>query len=472
VCAGARNAPLVVPLLKLDSQDGIKIWHHFDERAASFFALGLAKRRLEPVCVVTTSGTAVAELLPAAIESYYSGVPLILLTADRPDRFRGSGAPQAIEQVGIFSGYAARNFNEWNHESPLHLNVSFEEPLFDEGRDDCPQSSAKNSAKASAHLASADGLRGRLGTTVPTQSLDENAVILVGELLENEREPVANFLRSSSLPVWCEAISGLREISGANHIRGGDAALAEMEIGNVLRIGGVPSLRFWRDLETLEAIQVTSTSRTGFPGLARTEGVTNQQSKFDEHTLLDREKRSSEREQAVPQPLPPLLAHARCYVLNSEELAVRELSERIPSEALIFLGNSLPIREWNAVATTEIAHPNVFANRGANGIDGEISTFLGLAQDFSGNECWGIFGDLTTLYDMNAPWIYDQLDAEKRIRIVVINNGGGKIFSKLPGLKDLPDDEKKVTENWHGFDFKKWAELWPRVEVEVIDVRD
>jgi len=461
VCAGARNAPLVVPLLKLDGQDGIKIWHHFDERTASFFALGLAKRRLKPVCVVTTSGTAVAELLPATIEAFYSGIPLILLTADRPDRFRGSGAPQAIEQVGIFSGYAARNFNEWNHESPLHLNVSFEEPLFDEGRDDCPQSSAKNSAKASAHLASADELRGRLGTIVPTQSLDENTVVLVGELLENEREPVADFLRSSGLPVWCEAISGLREISGANHVRGSDAALAEMEIGNVFRIGGVPSLRFWRDLETLEAIQVASISRTGFSGLARTEGVTNQQGTFDEHALLDREGVSNQQGTFDEHTL-----------LDREELAVRELSERIPSEALIFLGNSLPIRQWNAVATTEIAHPNVFANRGANGIDGEISTFLGLAQDFSGDECWGIFGDLTTLYDMNAPWICDQLDAGKRIRIVVINNGGGKIFSKLPGLEDLPDDEKKVTENWHGFDFEKWAELWPGVTVEVIDVRN
>ena len=102
ICAGARNAPLVMSLLATCQEKGLKVYHHFDERPAAFFAMGLAKRSGHPVAVLTTSGTAVAELLPATIEAYYSGIPLILVTADRPSSVRGSGAPQAIEQPGIF----------------------------------------------------------------------------------------------------------------------------------------------------------------------------------------------------------------------------------------------------------------------------------------------------------------------------------------------------------------------------------
>ncbi|MEO0414767.1 MAG: thiamine pyrophosphate-binding protein, partial [Verrucomicrobiota bacterium] len=135
VCAGARNVPLIVDL---EAREGLNLWHHFDERAAAFFALGLTKKNLRPVAVVTTSGTAVAEMLPAVVEAFYSGLPLICVTADRPRRFRGTGAPQSIEQVGIFSTYAqCGDFEKvaelpemlnWNQASPLHLNLCFEEP--------------------------------------------------------------------------------------------------------------------------------------------------------------------------------------------------------------------------------------------------------------------------------------------------------------------------------------------------------
>jgi 2-succinyl-5-enolpyruvyl-6-hydroxy-3-cyclohexene-1-carboxylate synthase len=126
VCGGSRNAPLVVALA-----DSATI-SFFDERSAAFFALGRIKRDGKPVAVVTTSGTAVAELLPATVESYYAGAPLVLITADRPARFRGSGAPQAVEQVGIFGPYAATSIEQWDRGRPLHLNVEFDEPLIDE----------------------------------------------------------------------------------------------------------------------------------------------------------------------------------------------------------------------------------------------------------------------------------------------------------------------------------------------------
>ena len=103
-----------------------------NQSSAAFFALGRAKLTARPAAVVTTSGTAAAELLPAAVEAHYSGVPLILITADRPARYRGTGAPQAIEQQTIFGVYASREPDRWTRVGPLHINIEFDEPLIDE----------------------------------------------------------------------------------------------------------------------------------------------------------------------------------------------------------------------------------------------------------------------------------------------------------------------------------------------------
>jgi 2-succinyl-5-enolpyruvyl-6-hydroxy-3-cyclohexene-1-carboxylate synthase len=116
-------------LLALLGESDRRLFSFFDERSAAFFAIGRSKLHGAPVAVVTTSGTAVAELLPATIEAYYSGIPLILITADRPARFRGTGAPQSIEQVGIFGPYASTSLETWSRNAPLHLNVEFDEPL-------------------------------------------------------------------------------------------------------------------------------------------------------------------------------------------------------------------------------------------------------------------------------------------------------------------------------------------------------
>ena len=129
-CAGSRNSPLLAVLGS--PGDDVRVFSFVDERSAAFFALGRTKTHGNPAAVVTTSGTAVAELLPAVIEAHYSALPLVLITADRPARYRGSGAPQAIEQVGIFGSYAATSLDGWNRARPLHLNIEFDEPLIDE----------------------------------------------------------------------------------------------------------------------------------------------------------------------------------------------------------------------------------------------------------------------------------------------------------------------------------------------------
>src|SRR5712692_6212023 len=126
VCGGSRNAPLIAVL------GDMRVFSFVDERSAAFFALGRAKLTGRPAAVITTSGTAAAELLPAAVEAHYSGTPLILITADRPARYRGTGAPQAIEQESIFGAYATHDARAWRGDGPLHLNVEFGEPLIDE----------------------------------------------------------------------------------------------------------------------------------------------------------------------------------------------------------------------------------------------------------------------------------------------------------------------------------------------------
>jgi 2-succinyl-5-enolpyruvyl-6-hydroxy-3-cyclohexene-1-carboxylate synthase len=141
---------------------------------------------------------------------------------------------------------------------------------------------------------------------------------------------------------------------------------------------------------------------------------------------------------------------------GAEPSLVRAISQC--ASGTVFLGNSLPIREWDAFATRDAggAARLVFASRGANGIDGQLSTAFGAASALTTGagtprECWAVVGDLTALYDLAAPWVLPQLDVE-RLRIVVINNGGGRIFDRISGDATL--------RNAHSHDFRAWAEMW------------
>ena len=489
VCAGARNVPLVASLLERCQDLNLRVWHHFDERAAAFFALGLGKGTGEPVAVLTTSGTAVAELLPAAIEAYYSGIPLVWVTADRPVDFRGSGSPQAIEQAGIFGPYAMAldveavegltSLRDWTRDAPLHLNVCFDEPRADdrnaswepepsvaeranvptERPDDAHPGSVAASATADAFIVAPVAERANVPTGRPDDahpgsvaasatafcSDREGLLVLLGELPSSWRPSVESFLVSLGAPVWAEATSGLRESPAlAGLLRYGEPALPQ----KILRIGGVPSLRLWRDLETNPGIPALSICRRPFSGLARASQLEVTRA-FPALTLPTQEGQFPESSLCN--------GGALARFPRSEPALVHDLSRGIPPHALVYLGNSLPIREWNRFATIDPPHPHAHASRGANGIDGQVATFLGLSN--GAEESWGLFGDLTALYDLNAPALLPQLAPGKR-RIVVINNGGGRIFSRLPSMAGMAHGEKQVTENRHRIGFEAWASMW------------
>jgi 2-succinyl-5-enolpyruvyl-6-hydroxy-3-cyclohexene-1-carboxylate synthase len=450
VCAGSRNSPL---LAVLGVSTGVRLYPFVDERSAAFFALGRAKLTGRPAVVVTTSGTAVAELLPAAIEAYYSGLPLIFITADRPARFRGTGAPQCIEQPALLGCYAATDAASWNGRMALHLNVEFDEPLIDEpiGAETGVAIDPGNAAPIRPSV-----VEGRVRAANEI-ALPANPLVIVGGLYAGDREQVVDFLLRLGAPVYAEPLSGLRSDERLRDllIISSERMIARASFDGVIRIGNVPTLRFWRDLEeSRRELPVVHFSELPFPGLTRGEvhplealsAIETKPFELDGRFLLkDR-----------------MLAGELVRLLNEEprsELALlRSLSRQLPEDTRLYLGNSLPIREWD-LAAIRGWEPVIEANRGANGIDGQLSTFFGQCDPKATNVA--VVGDLTAIYDLNAPWIVRQLDPDLRFTIVIVNNGGGRIFSRVASLKPLePAVREGLIENVHPLHFKQWASMW------------
>lgn len=425
LCAGSRNHDFV----KLLQSEQFEVFHWFEERSAAFFALGKAKKERRPVAVVTTSGTAAGELMPAIMEAAFSCVPLIAVTADRPRRMRGTGAPQAAIQDNLYGKYTPSwydlegdeeiDLSRWRQVAPLHINVCLEDPI--RGKPPGERRSPRYE---------------EFFTTV------QKPVVIVSEVQSELREAVVEFLLKMNAPTYLEAISGLREDQRLSGIQWRSEEGFLEGCDGVLRIGTVPTAKCWRDLESRPELPVCVISHQPFTGIEGAELVL--------HPIFMVEPGKYEmwkKEERKELELDP----------ESEPGLIHELSKKIPSESFVYLGNSLPIREWNAYATYDIPHPNIGANRGLNGIDGQLSSFFGMLKE--GVENWGIFGDLTTLYDLAAPWILPQI-SHYNVKIVVVNNGGGKIFSNL-----FPDKE---FQNEHQIGFEHFAKMWGIDLVELI----
>ncbi|MBC8127549.1 MAG: hypothetical protein H8M99_10460 [Gloeobacteraceae cyanobacterium ES-bin-144] len=459
VCAGARNAALIEALARAEAAGLIRVWRHFEERSAGFFALGRTMETGSPCAVVTTSGTAAAELLPAVIEAHYQARPLVALTADRPSSYRGSGAPQAIEQRGIYGCYAAQvELSEWDGKAPLHLNVELEE----EFKADVVNFS---DLTASPFVVAKDRLDVAALARWLREDLYQGIVVIIGGLENDEREDVFHFCLDFGAPVVAEATSGLREALQGLAIHDSDRVLKAHPPGKILRLGDVPSGRLWRDLEEMPAVSVWSVCRNGLPGLARESNVMRGALNRVIPALGDVEKADDALDLLVG-------ASARAAMLeellesypDSEPALIRTLSHYACIGGGVFLGNSLPIREWNLFAQWTRPVPGVRANRGANGIDGQISTWLGWSADVS--ETWAVVGDLTALYDLAAPFIFSQINCEGRV-LAVINNSGGRIFDRLPRLQTMSPRAAECMTNPHVTNFSGFAALWSMKHIRV-----
>jgi 2-succinyl-5-enolpyruvyl-6-hydroxy-3-cyclohexene-1-carboxylate synthase len=269
-------------------------------------------------------------------------------------------------------------------------------------------------------------------------------LVIVSGLNEREAAEVLPVLERLRRPLCIEATSRLR---GHEHLvefelQGRDWSIPHLDFDGVIRVGNVPTLRYWRDLETSD-LPVWNFSNIPFSGMPREQVVRRLNElpdmKFEE---WDSEERARDRE----------LGDKRTALFQkfplSEPAWINRLSLQIPSSARVFLGNSLPIREWDFAAHSGAAR-DIFANRGTNGIDGLISTFAGCAREMGPN--WAIIGDLSAMYDLSGPWALRQRPVDE-FNLVIINNAGGQIFHRM--------FRNPMFINKHNVGFSDWAAMW------------
>lgn len=459
VCAGARNALWV----KLVSQDqSLQIWSYPEERAAAFFALGLAKQSELPVVVITTSGTAVAECYPAVIEAHYQQLPLWIVSADRPKSYRGTGAPQAIEQSHLFANYAPCwdwDASQWNDlaqvtpipQGPIQFNICLEDPKALLAR-----VNEFNNPVTKYKLTRLNP-QFRVETT---QSLElvKNPILLLAPLTYHKhRDLVRRWLKQHRIYFYLEGASGLFDSEILNSpCRILDLAQLSSALEghtslnwSLVKVGNTPLVSWWRSVEQLKNLQqiycFNEFEYSGLPSNPIVKKVTLSQLetfKFINQPEFDKYLQQN----LVPSELKP--------VLNLEERLFAKIKQRGKGQRF-FIGNSLPIRHWDRVEPM-IEINDFWAYRGANGIDGQLSGFLGWCSHPSAQSIsHAIVGDLTALYDLQSLWVTKQLQARYAnltIVIWIIQNKGGRIFDAL--LKD------ELYRNSHELEFEYWAKMF------------
>ena len=469
IAPGGRNAPFVEIL----SRCSLPVFYFYDERSMAFFAHGRSRRDKKPVAVITTSGTAACELLPAVVESHYSSSSLVLVTADRPKKYKGTGAPQVIEQEGIFSHYVSLqksldvqnlqnsiSFSDWNIKDSIHINVHFDEPLLEE---QVLENEVSNWIQKnwSVDSSSSQSFEPEISMT-PSEKDDlwmffqssSQPVILVSSIPYEWINFVEKLLLFLNCPVYLEPLSQLRESPKLQHLalKSGDSifqkAFDQKLFDGVIRIGGIPVSRFWRDLNEWN-VPVLSLSLSSLPGLKNRSKALPLLPFLKEEILESLMSKNQISISSSHQEDFLNLDSANIQKPTLEGEWIQWISKTIPESSFVFLGNSLPIAEWNMFAQRGDKNFRYSGNRGANGIDGILSSFIGECRSDVPNYC--ILGDLSALYDFSAPWILKQME-QYLIRIIVINNFGGQIFkSKF---------QNPVFLNSHQLEFSHFARMW------------
>jgi 2-succinyl-5-enolpyruvyl-6-hydroxy-3-cyclohexene-1-carboxylate synthase len=483
VAPGSRSTPLAVALRR---QPAIEVSVVVDERCAGFLALGAAHASGTPVAVLCTSGSAAANLHPAVVEADEAAVPLIVLTADRPPELRGIGAGQTIDQIKLY-GSAARWFCEvGTHEAddeglvhyrsvacrayatargeprpgPVHLNVAWREPLAPvpiegdvtatsplalEGRGDRPLTAVAG-AVASPEPALLDELAERIAAL-------PRGLILAGRQTDPAlAAPVASFARAAGYPILAEPTSQLR--CGA-HDRDLVAwpydALARAAPGRlapelVVRFGDMPtskSLRRWiASLEGLRQIVVDPAAGWNEPS-RRAETIVRADRVAVARGLAERLEPSAgdwiglwaSASQAAAESFASRLAE----IGELTEPGVHHaLASAYADGELVYTASSMPIRDQEAFLPSVATDVRFLCNRGANGIDGLVSSGVGAAIA-SGRPTNVLLGDLALHHDMNG--LVAIREASTPVRVVVLDNGGGGIFDFLPQAEAMAEDE-------------------------------
>jgi 2-succinyl-5-enolpyruvyl-6-hydroxy-3-cyclohexene-1-carboxylate synthase len=481
---GSRNTPILLSLVR---EPRIRCWSHLDERCAGFFALGAAKRSGRPVAVTCTSGTAAANLAPAVTEARHARVPLIVLTADRPPELREVGAGQTIDQLKLY-GDAVKWFFEVGMDTatpdslrwirtlacraywtalhgppgPVHLNFPLREPLVTDGPLPEDDSGRDGDRPYVAFDAPPPG-RPAAGGRHPFGRI----VIVAGA----ERDPIAGrelagFAERAGIPLLADPLSGARR--GAAAIAHYDVLLRDPQFAEahrpelVIRTGDLPTskpLRAW--LAGLDAAQIAvdpdlawhdpnavTGVRVHAPTSALLAGMTAGEVMPAAPDWLASWRAADD---AARDALTRALGDAL-----SEPLVARSLGEWLDARATLYVASSMPIRDVELYLPAREDGPRVLSNRGANGIDGTVSSAFGAAAADEGPVVL-LIGDVALAHDIGG------LLAARRLRlpltIVLLNNDGGGIFHFLPvsGQTDAFEDHVATP---HGLDFAHAAALY------------
>lgn len=477
VCPGSRSTPLA--MLALAHQE-INVHVLVDERSAAFYALGLAKANQKPVLLICTSGTAAANFYPAVVEAHYSRVPLIVLTADRPHELREVGAPQAIDQQFLFGKFVkwftdlalpeesqtmlryvqaaaarASHISMQEPKGPVQVNVPLREPLLPDMTIDPFQREETETKKVlvAGQAFPNDHVMSELASII---DLSPKGIIVAGELHElEEQEAVLSLARALNYPILADPLSHLRNghDSGAHIVDAYDSLLKDEELQQhllpdiVIRFGPMPvSKPLFKWLEKHgEVKQIVVDAAGGFrdPGLTATYMIESHIASFVDEVLnrvgTYEDTNYLNRWQRVNSSFRTHLAHYSDEDLTFEGNVYRQLQHLLPKESVLFVGNSMPIRDVDTFFETQTKPFRMMANRGANGIDGIVSTALGTYAALK-QPITLVIGDLSFYHDMNG------LLAAKLMQIpltvVLLNNDGGGIFSFLPQASDEPYYEK------------------------------
>ncbi|MDJ0805368.1 MAG: 2-succinyl-5-enolpyruvyl-6-hydroxy-3-cyclohexene-1-carboxylic-acid synthase [Gammaproteobacteria bacterium] len=457
---GSRSTPLV---LAVNRHPKLRHWQHPDERSAAFFALGLAIHQRQPVALIATSGSAPAHWLAATIEANRSHVPLILLSADRPPGLQACGSNQTIDQVHLF-GTQVRGFYQagtptddpqalahirrlgiqathqalWPAPGPVHINLAFQEPL-------TPHRIAQRTLPGPSVPTSHSPVQPdpRQLQRLARVMISGRGLIVCGPMPQDAKFPsaVTRLAGQLNCPLLADPLSGLRFgshdhsrlISRYDSFLGNDHFRHGARPDWVLRFGAAPVSKHlleylkWPDIHLVlcapwgdwpDPLHQTGEMVRAAPALL-CNALSDACTASETQTWL---QGFTQAESAIADITAPCES-----ATPREQVVIEELIDTLPDDSLLFSGNSLPIRQLDSWSGQAAKRLRIIANRGASGIDGNVSTLLGLAAA-SEQPVVGLLGDLTFFHDMNGLLFARELDAV----IIVFNNDGGGIFGLLP----------------------------------------
>jgi len=483
VCPGSRSTPVAVALA---SDRRIRIHVHHDERSGSFMALGLARATGRAVLVLSTSGTAAVEFHPAVVEADLDRVPLLVVTADRPPRLRSVGAPQTIDQVDLY-GSSVRSFvdaplptdvNEstWRllakhawwatsgtEPGPVHCNLPFDEPLLGTPRELPPLDASMHAVVDLGEPIQLPGSLPRHGVIIAGSGIDDpEEVLRLGEIL--------------GWPVIADPRSGCRTphrcvITHADTLFRTPGAQNQIEM--VMRFGSLPASKVvgeWIAEGSTPHVHIDPSGVVNDPSGTVTSRIRQSASSYcksvrqlvgpaTNHSWIERWRASDD---AVDAAIDATLAS---FEGSTEPGVARRIVAAIPDGGALVVSSSMPIRdvEWFSASRNALT---VHSNRGANGIDGVVSTAVGVS--LSGTHTALLIGDVAFLHDTNG--LLGLKDRNVNLCIVVVDNDGGGIFSFLPQASVLDLDQfEQLFGTPHGVDLRLLAQAHGLPVVEVVD---